>query len=170
MLRTAFSLLALAVAMIPAAADAQSWSFGVTVYPAPGAYYYGAPVPYPPPVIVAPPPPPYVYAPAPPPPTVVPGMKAPGEVFDWLDQAGYRDLSPMAQRGSVYRLRATSPAGHLVELDISVFTGAIQRETILQANYAASATPPPPLATPPVAAEAAPAPDTTQERNPLVVY
>src|SRR5918997_179525 len=94
---------------------------------APPAYYYEEPP---------------MYVPAEPPPVY--RMVGPDEVFDMLDAAGYRELSPMARRGAVYRLNAVSPDGDLVALDISIFSGAIERARVIEARYAA----PPPVAPP----------------------
>ena len=132
------------MAASPAAAG--SWGFGVGVGygppiywgPPPVYYDYGAP-------IIVEPPPPYYYEQ--PPVVVLPpeappvyGMVEPDVVLDALEMAGYSDLQPMRQRGSIYRLNATDPDGNLVRLDISVHTGDIERERIL----VRAAVPPPP--------------------------
>jgi hypothetical protein len=129
----------------PAAAG--SWGFGIGYGPpvfwgpppvyddrpvimhrAPPAYYYEEP-----PMFVAPAEPAPVYR-----------MVGPDEVFAMLDVAGYRELSPMARRGALYRLRAVSPDGDLVVLDISIFSGAIERARVIEARYAAPPPAPPP--------------------------
>ncbi len=66
-------------------------------------------------------------------PGVIP-MQAPEVVFDRLEGAGYREFSPMARRGDRYRLHAVDPDGNLVALDISIFTGEIERTEMLQAR------------------------------------
>jgi pyruvate/2-oxoglutarate dehydrogenase complex dihydrolipoamide acyltransferase (E2) component len=118
------AVLAFAAAVGPAAA--QSWGFGVGVdtripiYGAPPVYYDEPPV--------------YYDAPR----VVVPRegrvfrMEAPEVVLDRLDAAGYRDLSPMARRGTLYKLSAVAPEGDVVALEISIFTGEIERERVLQ--------------------------------------
>lgn len=127
--------------------------------------------------------PPTVVVPAEP--RVIPGMKAPGDVLAALDRSGYRELSPMAQRGALYKLRAVNPRGDLVHLEISVYTGAIEREVILAVGRAAPLyrAPVPAVAPPPAprpakrrhapAAVPEPAPDSESgpsNRDPLVVY
>ena len=95
----------------------------------------------------------------------------------------------MAQRDPLYKLNAVNPGGDLVALEISVYTGAIEREMILQARHTAPlpASPPPvietyaaPEAPPPApetyAAPAAPRPympptlSEPEDDDPLVVY
>jgi hypothetical protein len=77
-------------------------------------------------------------------------VEAPEDVLDRLDAAGYRELSPMARRGQVYKLSAVDPRGNLVALEISIFTGEIERADVLRAAYAR----PPVRAPRPVAAPA----------------
>lgn len=94
----------------------------------------------------------------------------PGEVFDTLEAAGYREFGPMAQRGRLYSLRAVNPNGELVALEISIATGQIERELILsesaplEPRFRRPLQPAPPQSAPP-----APPPATT-ERDPLVIY
>jgi hypothetical protein len=116
---------------------------------------------------------------------------SPDEIFDWLEAEGYRDFGPMAHRDPLYKLNAVNPEGDLVALEISAYTGAIEREMILQARHAApSPVLPPPLvetyaappAPPPPAGDpyAAPRPytpptlsdsdDDDEDEDPLVVY
>jgi hypothetical protein len=66
-------------------------------------------------------------------PGVIP-MQAPEVIFDRLEDAGYREFSPMARRGSLYKLNAVDPSGDLVALEISIFTGEIERAYLLQAR------------------------------------
>lgn len=141
-------------------ASAQSWGVGVGVeFGGPG--YYG-----PPPVIYAPPPayvyeeeaPPVIYMPAP---TVVPSAVPPNVVFDSLERAGYRELGPMAFRDGFYKLNAVNRHGDLVALEVSLLTGAVQREYVLQRGRRVDAPPPlPPGAEPP----------RVPGGDPLVVY
>jgi hypothetical protein len=101
---------------------------------------------------------------------------APDAIFDALEAAGYREFSPMAPREPVYALKAVNPEGDLVALEISMFTGEIELELILAANYrpplrayrptaAPQAAVPPP---PPIAPAAPPPP--AGGHDPLVVY
>lgn len=167
--------IALSAAMFAAVAGAPqvmagSWGFGFGL----GPYrHYG--------------PPPGYYRPGPPPyydegPYTILGPAeadvSADEVFDMLEDDGYSDFGPMAHRGPVYRLRAVNPDGDLVDLEISAFTGEIDREVILADARRA----PPPAAAPaaPVAPRnPAPAPKrpqkaekkpSSEERDPLVVY
>jgi len=156
------------VAAAASPALAQSWGFGEA------PYYDGAPDYYEDgPVVVAPRP--RYFA-------------SPDSVFDMLEDEGFRELSPMAERGPFYRLNAVSPEGDLVALEISVRSGEIEREVILQprrrivrvpAPERVIAPPPPPAAS--VAPQAAPAPmrerlrpspeeQSQDDRDPLVVY
>ena len=140
MLRTVTFTAALALAgalALPAAA--QSWGFGVQV--GPPIYYEEPPVYYGPPVIYEAPPayyeaPPVVVRPAEP---RVFHMEAPELVLDRLERAGYRELSPMARRGTLYRLNAVDPDGNLVALEISIFDGEIERKHILETAIRAPA-------------------------------
>ena len=66
-------------------------------------------------------------------------MISPDAVFDALEAAGYREFSPMAPRGDVYKLDAVNPRGDLVALEISVFTGAIEQRARPGAAPAAAA-------------------------------
>jgi hypothetical protein len=132
---SAGAVLVYAAAATPAAA--QSWGFGVGVdtripiYGAPPVYYEDQG-----PAIYYEAEPPVLYGA--PPVVVRPGerrvfrMEAPEVVLDRLDAAGYRDLSPMARRGTLYKLSAVAPEGDVVALEISIFTGEIEREEILQ--------------------------------------
>jgi hypothetical protein len=109
-------------------------------------------------------------------------MRSPGEVLDWLDREGYRELSPMAHRGDLYKLTAVNPDGDVVALEISVYTGELERELILETRRdIAPEVVAPPSRTPPATAAEAPPPmrdrlrAATQEsreadRDPLVVY
>jgi hypothetical protein len=79
-----------------------------------GPAYYG-----PPPVYLHEQPPTY-YAPAPPPvvygPQEIPSAVPPDVIFDRLEQAGYRELGPMAFRDGVYKLSAVNRNDELVAL------------------------------------------------------
>ena len=136
MLRTAILTATLAAAGMAQPALAQSWGIGVGVE-------YGPPVFYgPPPVYYDPrfgPPPAYYRAP----PVVVrrptphfrelvPQLVSPDTVLDRLEAAGYRELSPMAHRGGLYKLNAVDPSGDLVALELSAFTGEIESRYVLQ--------------------------------------
>jgi len=169
------SILALAAAAIASPATAGSWGFGVGVeYGAPGYYgpppiYYGPPPVYygPPPGYYVAPPPPVYYQPAPP----VLQIATPDDVLDGLEAAGYRNLGPMAERGGLYRLGAVNPHGDVVALEISVYSGAIERELILESRGA----PGPQVVQQPVPYSAPPAPTTpatpsNPQQDPLVVY
>jgi hypothetical protein len=117
--------------ILAAPAAAGSWSVGIGVgfgYPHP-LYGPGHFAPYDP---YGPPPfgPPTYYVPAPPP--VVFEMQPPDAVLDALESAGYREFGPMQQRGDHYSLSAVSPRGDIVALEISVYSGAIERELILE--------------------------------------
>src|SRR5918998_850039 len=117
-----------AAAAATSSAAAQSWGFsvgagfGAPVYVGPPPVYYEAPVYRAPPPVI------YRRAPG-----VFP-MQAPEVVFDRLEDAGYREFSPMARRGNFYRLNAVDPGGDLVALEISIFTGEIERARLLQAR------------------------------------
>ena len=161
------ALFALTLAASPAAAG--SWSFGVGVGFPP--VYYGPPPVYygPPPVIYEAVPPPVYYGPPPvvgAPPAPVLQIRDPGAVLGELEHAGYRELGPMAHRGPLYKLRALNPGGDLVALEISAYTGEIERELILQARRS-EPLPPEPTVAPPEVPQAAPAGDGG---DPLVVY
>lgn len=144
-------------------AFAQSWGVGVE-FGGPG--YYG-----PPPVIYAPPrayeyyeAPPVVYLPAPE--MIVPQAVPPDVIFDNLETAGYSDFSPMAFREGVYKLNAVNRRGDLVALEVSLITGDVEREIILQRRRTLRTTAvPPPAAPPPHPSEA-----NEPARDPLVVY
>lgn len=159
----------------------QSWGFGIEVGP---PVYYGPPPVYayevdpyyyeqppvyyePPPVVVVPPPMPRYTA-------------TPDAVLDMLEAEGYSELSPMAERGAYYKLSAVSPEGDLVALEISIRTGEIEQEIILEpsrgpAPRAVAATPPPVTApAPPPGAAPAPMRERLQPpasgKDPLVIY
>lgn len=162
--------IALAAALAAAAASpasAGSWGVGVGVGFGPPVLYEAPPpvVYYEQPAILhAPPPPPAVYYEAPvyevipPPPPAVLHMEAPEDVLANLSEAGYRDLGPMARRGSVYRLKAVNPYGDTVELEISIFTGEIETSRILHVRRSAPPPAPAPVAVAPVPAAAPPPP------------
>ena len=103
------ALFAAAAAVSPA--SAQSWGWGVETG---GPAYYGAPPAY--------------YAPG-----YYPRARpiSPDAVFNALEAAGYREFGPMAPREPIYQLNAVNPRGDLVALDVSMFTGEIERERIL---------------------------------------
>ncbi len=164
---------------------AQSWGFGVAVgppiyYERPPAYHYDEPYYGEAPVVIVPGPRPMPRHAA-----------SPDSVFDMLEDEGYVELSPMAERGPFYKLSAVSPEGDLVALEISVLTGEIEREFILQPRRRSAAAPveiqrvapaPPasaPASPPPAASAQAPAPMRDRLRpvpvepegdDPLVIY
>jgi hypothetical protein len=182
-----------AVLVLAAAAPAAAgwWAWGVGVGFGPPIYREPPPayVPAPPPgfyegapVVVVPGEPPAVY-----------GRVDPGEVLDALVAAGYRELGPMRERGGLFRLTAVDPVGNRVALEISVYTGEIERQRLLEARYeepsvVAPAPPPwqamPQASVPPAAPGGAPStlrdrlnaqtsePDRQPagEPDPLVVY
>ncbi len=130
------------------------------VSPAP-AQSWSAPQPYgQPPIYYAP----GVY------PRAVP--LSPDAVFNLLEAAGYRKFGPMAPREPIYRLNAVNRRGDLVALEVSMFTGRIERERVL----ALRESPPLPAyrpqasvgVSPPVAAPRQPVSPGT--RDPLVIY
>ncbi|MGH6926169.1 MAG: hypothetical protein ACRED5_20775 [Propylenella sp.] len=172
MLKTALSAALFAAAVGTASTGlAESWGVGVGV--GIGAYPHGAPPPgyYP-----YGPPPPYYGRPAyrqpplgyhgegrwvilgPAPRALDGGVVMPDDVFDLLEAWGYREFGPMARRGPLYRLSAVNPVGDHVALEVSAYTGLIERELILAEG---SPSPRPQPATPPPAASG---------RDPLVVY
>ena len=120
---------AIILAAVAAPAAAQSWGFsvgtgfGAPVYYGPPPVYYDAPIYAPPPRVI------YRRAPR---------MVSPEVVFDLLDANGYREFSPMARRGEYYRLHAVDPSGNLVALEVSIFTGEIERARILEARVSPS--------------------------------
>ncbi|HEX9904394.1 MAG TPA: hypothetical protein VGA77_05460 [Propylenella sp.] len=175
MLEKAFSAALFALTLAAASpAVAGSWSFGVGVGFPPPAYYGPPPIYYgPPPVIYEAVPPPLYYGPppvvaAPPPPVLQ--IRDPGAVLGELENAGYRELGPMAHRGAHYKLRALNPAGDLVALEISAYTGEIERELILEARRAAPPPPGPMAAPAPLSEQQQPAPEEQDGGDPLVVY
>jgi hypothetical protein len=102
---------AVAAGASPATAQSFGWSVGVGI----GGPDYYEPAPF------------YdepVYVPVEP-------RKSPDEVFDALEAAGYSDFTPMAPRGDYYKLSAVNPRGDFVALEISVWSGQIEREYIL---------------------------------------
>ena len=122
-----------------------------------GPAYYG-----PPPVYLYEQPPTY-YAPAPPQvvygPPEIPSAVPPDVVFDMLDQAGYRELGPMAFRDGVYKLSAVNRHGEIVVLEISVLTGEVEIEKIIGREAAV------PLAPPPAVSRARLAANRARERS-----
>jgi hypothetical protein len=204
MFRT-IAIAALATAAGAAApAAAQSWGFGVGIGLGPPVVYEPPPLYVEPPIIYEPAPPPVLYEPPPvvlaPVPRPVLRAEAPEVIFARLDEAGYRELGPMRQRGNFYTLTAVDPGGDLVALQISVFTGDIVGARLVQAGYLrpvqmmppasvrAAAAPPPPPPAPPAAVLPPPpppegAPSSLRERlqptpdeleedggDPVVVY
>jgi len=188
------SLAAAVIAMSVASgtAAAQSWGFGVGMgFGEPD--YYGPPPGYsePPVIFEAVPEAGSEGAPI----DVAPDgrpvfqMESPDDVLDALDGAGYRELSPMHMRGHSFVLAAVDPRGDLVQIELSIFTGEIERITLLQAGYLppvrqrsiaaapqiapappqVSPAPPPPAVTPPPRVEERVVPPP-QEQDPLVVY
>jgi hypothetical protein len=98
---------------------------------------------------------------------------SPDAVFDLLDAAGYREFGPMAPREPIYRLNAVNRRGELVALEVSMFTGRIERERVLALRESqplpayrpqASVGAPQPVPTP------APRPASPGARDPLVIY
>ncbi len=165
-----FAILAAAAGAAPAAA--QSWGVGVEF----GGPEYGPPPGYyaPPPGYYAPAPgyyaPPPGYG-APPQPTLQ--LLSPDAVFDALEDAGYREFGVMAPHGNYYSLDAVNPRGDLVALEVSAFTGLVERERVLALNQR----PPrverrmraPVAVEPPKRRPAAPPPNS-HDGNPDVVY
>jgi hypothetical protein len=125
-------------------------------------------------------------------------MEAAEDVARALQRAGFRELSPMNMRGHFYELTAVEPGGDLVQLEVSIFTGEIERVMLLQAGYRPPPPPPaavavvappppvqpPPAVTPPPTPPAVPAPPAgpspapledrlippPEEQDPLVIY
>jgi hypothetical protein len=163
------AVLAAGCAAIQPASAGSSFSFGFGVDTAP--HYYGPPPVYygPPPVLYEPPPAVYYPAPVvvvpPPPPPVVVQIATPDQVLDSLEAAGYREMTPMAHRGRLFKLNVVNPEGDLVALEIATETGLIERELILRAAYRPAL--PRPVAAP--APQAVPPPPPTSG-DPLVVY
>lgn len=130
MLRTRTIAAAMAVAGAMASpAVAQSWGFdlggGPDYYGEPPVVYRRAPVPryYDGPVVLRRVDPRVLH------------MEAPEDVLDDLDNAGFTELSPMRRRGQLYLLSAVDPDGNLVALEISIFTGEIERTRVLEAAF-----------------------------------
>jgi hypothetical protein len=131
MLRTLAITAAFAMAAGLASPAAAQWGFGIQVGP---PRYYGPPPVYyerarprryyeEAPVIIAPAQPRVLH------------MEAPEDVLDALEDAGFRELSPMKRRGKFYVLNAVDPGGDLVALEISIFTGEIERTRVLEAAF-----------------------------------
>jgi hypothetical protein len=136
-MRAAIPLVILALgAGSPAAA--QSLSFGVEV----GAPVYLSPPPvyYEPRILYGAPPAVYYEDPrvhvAPAPRARVLHMEAPEDVVERLAERGYTDIGPIDRRGALYVLTATNRKGDLVELEISIFSGKIERSSVLERRYA----------------------------------
>jgi hypothetical protein len=106
-------------------ATAQSWRYGPPGLDGPPVVYYD-------PRFVAPPG--YYAVPRARRLLPVPTVVSPDAVFDSLEDAGYSELSPMAPRGEFYKLTAIDPAGNLVGLEVSIFSGAIENSYILEAG------------------------------------
>jgi hypothetical protein len=127
MLRTLTITAALAMAAGAASPAAAQWGFGIEIGPpryyGPPPVYYEQPRRYydEGPVIIAPAHPRVLH------------MEAPEDVLDSLEDAGFRELSPMKRRGKFYVLNAVEPGGDLVALEISIFTGEIERMRVLEA-------------------------------------
>ena len=160
-MRKAITLAMLMVATA-APASAQGWSFGVEV--GPKVYFGPPPVYYEPPLVYESPPAVY-YEEAPV--VIAPAlrsrvlhMEAPEDVLDRLARRGYRDFSRIDRRSALYTLTALDPDGDLVSLEISIFTGRIERSSVLEARYVAApkARRAPAQRTAPVAAPVKPAP------------
>ncbi len=175
----AFMAAAIVAAATASPGAAQSWGFGIEIGPPayyePPAYYYSEPRYYGEP--------PLVVVPARPP--VIRHAASPDAVLDMLEDEGYVELSPMAERGGFYKLSAVSPEGDLVALEIAILTGEIEREFILQERRRIAAAPvevrraapTPPAYAPPAASAPAPmrdrlrpAPTEPEGDDPLVVY
>jgi hypothetical protein len=86
------------------------------------------------------------------------GVVMPDDVFDLLEAWGYREFGPMARRGPLYRLTAVNPVGDHVALEVSAYSGQIERELILTE------------AAPRPRRQPAPRPPAAAGRDPLVVY
>jgi len=64
-------------------------------------------------------------------------MEAVEDVRDRLIDQGFRDLSRIKRRGARYFVRGLDPRGDLVALQISIFTGDIERSELLEAGIGA---------------------------------
>lgn len=136
MLRTMTLAMTLALAGAAAPAAAQGWvyddGFGPPIYGGPPAVYYE------PPIVYERAPPPRAYyrqAPVmavPARPRALDPLEIADRILDDLEDAGYREISPMRQRGDFFELRAVDPYGDLVALQVSLFTGEIEDERILE--------------------------------------
>ncbi len=114
-------------------------------------------------------PPPHYYGKVPfavmgPPPWEM-GRVSPDAVFDALERAGYSQFGAMADRRDRYRLRAVNRYGDLVALEISVYTGRIERELVLSERRRPAHQRPPAVHAQPTPPAAAP-----NGGDPLVVY
>jgi hypothetical protein len=123
MLKRVIFAAALGAAFSAGPAVAASWGVGVGVG-------FGPPVFYEPPIFYDVPPPVYYGDPVEEAPVL--HMEAPEDVFDRLDAAGYREFGPMQLFGNQYRLSAIAPDGDLVALEISIFSGEIDRVMVLE--------------------------------------
>jgi hypothetical protein len=86
-------------------------------------------------------------------------MAAAEDVIDRLARRGYSDFGPVDRRGALYVLTAWT-GWRPVSLEVSIFTGNVERSSVLEARYIAApkARRAPAARVAPVAAPAKPAP------------
>ena len=145
MLRITIAAALIASAAAPAAAEVFSFGFGVGtpifrpqyVEPAPAYRVYRGPV---------------IIGPVPEEPGVY-HMEAARDVEASLRRRGFTEVSPLARHGHLYHGNAVDPAGNLVALQISIFSGEIVDADILEPSRAIvrapagrTYAPPPPVA------------------------
>jgi len=144
MLRITIAAALIASAAAPASAEVFSFGFGVGapifrpqyVEPAPAYRVYRGPE------IIGPVPEGGVYH-----------MEAARDVEASLRRRGFTEVSPLARHGHLYHGNAVDPAGNLVALQISIFSGEIVDADILEPSRAIvrapagrTYAPPPPVA------------------------
>lgn len=145
----------LASAAIPAAADPLSYAFGsdrpvYRVEPAPPPTVYRTQRA---PVILGPVPDSRrVYR-----------MEAARDVEADLRRQGFTEVSPLARNGNFYHGNAVDPAGNVVALRISIFTGEIVGADILQPSRSAGRAPSIRSAVPQLPRSAAPPPPARKQ-------
>lgn len=62
-------------------------------------------------------------------------MEAPEDVLDRLASQGFHDMGRITRRGARYMVKAVNRRGDLVALQISIFTGRVERAVVLSAGY-----------------------------------
>jgi hypothetical protein len=140
MLRITIAAALIAGAAAPAAAEVFSFGFGVGapifrpqyVEPAPAYRVYRGPE------IIGPVPEGGVYH-----------MEAARDVEASLRSRGFTEVSPLARHGHLYHGNAVDPAGNLVALQISIFSGEIVDADILEPARATVRAPAAPIYAPP---------------------